>query len=284
MLDLGNKIPDYLLTNKNITRRVLFTAAFALVFINIYSPFGVNTWYEVTRFQLFVYSSGLILTGVLVVAISRFLMYRYSQKKEINYLQYGIWTFLEIVCMAAVYTLLKITVLDEHDDIILEFRKSLLITALVVMLPYVMLTLYFAWQDKSSKLEKLASGEAIAEAQNKKLIPFLDEKGVMRFSLKPADVLYLEAADNYVTIHYTHQDKIARYLIRNSLKRFEEGLSAYNLVRCHRSYMVNFDKVKIIRREKEGLLVELDYPGEIIIPVSKTYGERVMEEFVKTRE
>ncbi len=284
MLDLGNKIPDYLLTKKNLTRRVLFTAAFALVFINIYSPFGVNTWYEVTRFQLFVYSSGLILTGVLVVAISRFLMYRYSQKKEINYLQYGSWTFLEIVCMAAVYTFLKITVLNDHDDIILEFRKSLLITALVVMLPYVMLTLYFAWQDKSSKLEKLASGEAIADAHSKKLIPFLDEKGVMRFSLKPSDVLYLEAADNYVTIHYIHQDKVSKYLIRNSLKRFEENLHPYQLVRCHRSYMVNFDKVKIIRRERDGLLVELDYPGEIIIPVSKTYGEKVMEEFVKARE
>jgi len=45
--------------------------------------------------------------------------------------------------------------------------------------------------------------------------------------------------------------------------------------------MVNFDKVKIIRKDKEGLKLELDVPSVIEIPVSKTYVNSVMQTFSK---
>ena len=281
MFDLEGKIPEYLVNKQNITRQILFTAIFALVFINIYAPFGVNTWFDLTRFQLFLYSSGLILTGVLVVAISRIMMFRHSLKKSLNNLQYGIWTLVEIFSMSLVYTLLKISVLRDNEDLVVEFQQSLEITALVVLPPYLISGLFFAWQDKSRKLESLEHSSEPSANESRKLIPFKDEKGTLRFSLKPDDVLYLEAADNYVIIHYIHQQRLARYMLRNSLKKLEDALGSYDMLRCHRSYMVNFNRVKLIRREKEGLLLELDAPAEIVVPVSKTYAQRVTREFIK---
>jgi len=43
MFDWQEKIPAYLTEKSNIVRLILFTAAFALIFINLYAPFGVYT-------------------------------------------------------------------------------------------------------------------------------------------------------------------------------------------------------------------------------------------------
>lgn len=281
MLIWEKKIPEFLVFSKNIVNRILFTAAFALVFINIYAPFGVNTWYNVTKLQLLLYSSGLILTGILVMVISRIIMFRVSHKHRLSYLQYGVWEVMEIVSMALVYTLLKIFFLHEKSDLLDDFMNSLQITALVIIIPFIITILYFSWQDKTRKLETLEQLKEENPAKTAKLLPFYDEKGVMRFSMLPSNILYLEAADNYVTIYFLDKQKMSHYLIRNSLKNLEEYLAGYTFVRCHRSFIVNFDKVKLVRKEKDGLKLEIDAPVELVIPISKTYSEGVMKEFVK---
>ncbi len=282
MLIWEKKIPEFLVFKRNIVNRILFTAAFALIFINIYAPFGVNTWYNVTKLEIFIYSSGLILTGILVMVISRIIMFQVSKKRRLDYLQYGSWEIMEIVTMALVYTLLKVFFLHEKHEIVDDFIVSLQITALVVFLPYIILTLYFSWKDKAQKLENLEQLKEENDLKATKLLPFYDEKDVMRFSILPTDILYLEAADNYVTIYFLNKQKVTSYLIRNSLKKLGEYLSDYSFVRCHRSFVVNFDKVKLIRKEKDGLKLEIDAPSELVIPVSKTYSQGVLDEFVKT--
>jgi len=57
MFDIHQPIPAYLLAKSNIVRLIIFTAAFALLFINIYAPFDLQSWYKVTKWQLLVYSS-----------------------------------------------------------------------------------------------------------------------------------------------------------------------------------------------------------------------------------
>jgi DNA-binding LytR/AlgR family response regulator len=59
----------------------------------------------------------------------------------------------------------------------------------------------------------------------------------------------------------------------------EANFNGMELIRCHRSYMVNFDKVKVIRKDKDGLMLELDTLNAVDIPVSKTYVENVMKTF-----
>lgn len=57
-------IPEYIYQKKNIVRLILLTALFALVFINIYKPFSSSSWYQVSEFKFFLFSSLIILTGV----------------------------------------------------------------------------------------------------------------------------------------------------------------------------------------------------------------------------
>ena len=138
--------------------------------------------------------------------------------------------------------------------------------------------MYFSWRDKSETLEKLKSEDAPPPV-NRKMIAFYDEQGKLRLSVKHEDIVYLESADNYVSIHYQDKGKTIKFMLRNSLKNLEELLKHRNIIRTHRSYMVNFDKVKLIRKEKDGLHFELDVEEKIDLPISKTYMTEVIKSF-----
>jgi hypothetical protein len=278
MLLIEYSIPAYLTEKKNIVRHILFTALFALVFINIYAPFGVENWYKLTQLQLIFSSSLVILTGVLVVAVSLIIMYQVCRKKRISYFQYGLWIAGEIISMGMVYAILQAVILNDKRDFTFIFKSTLTTTLLVLLIPYTITWLYFSWVDKNRKLEKL-EGISLPKLSYPLMLAFHDEKGELRFSLKTQDLLYLEAADNYVVIHYSDSTKNARYLIRNSLKNMEAGLQESGVIRCHRSYMVNFERVKIIKKERDGLVIELDVPEKHSIPVSRSYVDQVMKVF-----
>ena len=274
-------IPDYLNRWGNIIRLVLFTAIFALIFINVYAPFGADSYLKLSGVRLFLYSSFVILTGMLVVVISRLMMFLYSRKKILNYWRYALWVVSEILVMAFVYCIYVKFILADERDFMIIFSASIKNTSLIILLPYTILWLFFSWQDKSARLEEMKGMETTSKKGEGSMIPFKDEKGSLRLSVHLADLLYLEAADNYVSIHYVRRNKQHHFMVRNSMKAFEEQFSDSNVIRCHRSYMVNLAKVDIIRKEKDGLHLELDTEESISLLVSKTYVKKVMEAFSK---
>jgi len=102
---------------------------------------------------------------------------------------------------------------------------------------------------------------------------------VLRLSLKHDNLLYMQASDNYVTVFYQAQDKLTRFMLRNTLRALEEEFKEEAIIRCHRSWLVNIEKVKLIRREKDGLLLELDSTPPSSVPVSRTYMHDVLAAF-----
>lgn len=279
MFNLQSPIPAYLLEKRNIIQLILFTAVFALVFINVYAPFGVDVWFNVSRWTLLLYSSIIILTGVLVVVISRIIMFKIRHRFKLKLWQYLVWVMAEVFFMGLFYTLYQILILDDT-----RFFPDLLVisvqnTALVLLLPYSVMWLYFSWSENKKKLDSINAPKE--EARLMDMVHFRDERGTLRLSVKAGMILYLEAADNYVYIHYLDGGNQVRQLLRNNLKKLEEELVKTSLVRCHRSFMVNSDKVSLIRRNKEGLMLELDLPEKLNIPVSKSYVGNVMQVFVE---
>lgn len=272
------QIPEYINKKKNIVRLVGFTALFALVFINIYKPFSSSGWYKVSEFMFFVYSSIIILTGVLVVVISRLIMYFYSKKHKISYWKYGLWVFIEIFLMSCFYTFYTL-LLNTERDIMEIFEGSIKNTTLVLLLPYIVLWFYFGWRDSVEKLAVIENPDELTFMLPGS-IAFTDEKGVLRLSLSGSDLLYIESSDNYVWIHYTVNEKLKKYLLRNTLKNLEKELENTMVTRCHRSFLVNLERVKVIRRDKDGLYIELDAPTSSDLPVSKSYQRKVSEKFL----
>lgn len=226
---LTRKIPAYHYERSNLIRLVLFTAFFDLIFINIYKPFSSLTWYPVSEFKFFLFSSLVILTGVLVVAISRVIMYYYTKKRSINYLEYGIWIVSEIFFMSLFYTIYSVS-LKKEADILEVFSESAENTTLVLLLPYAILMLYFSWRDKEQKLRMIEEnkGDAIGGAS---VISFRDEKGELRLSIKHSNLLYIESADNYVRVWYLNKGVVTKFMLRNTLKAMEEAFEGTNVLR-----------------------------------------------------
>jgi DNA-binding LytR/AlgR family response regulator len=103
----------------------------------------------------------------------------------------------------------------------------------------------------------------------------------MRLTVKREDMVMIESADNYVCVWYLNNGQIKKSMIRNTMKRVAEQLSDSCMQRCHRSYMINMDRVKILRRDKEGVFIEFGIEGVFDVPISKTYLQNITEWLMK---
>lgn len=276
---MNQKIPEYLNEKGNLIRLILYTALFALVFINIYQPFGSRNWFPVSEIIFFVFSSLVILTGVLVVVISRIIMYHYTRKHLLLLWQYIIWVVAEIVAMALFYSLFGSIILEDVRPLREIMRQSVINTSLVLLLPYATIWLYLSWKDKNKKLENLIQDDFKPEKYSDQMFNFYDEKKELKLSVKSEQVLWIDSADNYVKIHFYNKGKVSSFLIRNTLLSIENDFANTSLIRCNRSTIVNFDKVKVLRKEQDGIFLSLDLDFVQDIPVTKKYSERVLSKF-----
>ncbi|GHS98858.1 hypothetical protein FACS189421_08210 [Bacteroidia bacterium] len=274
----NQKIPSYIYNKQNIVYLILSTAFFALVFINLYKPFNFASRYHVSDFKFFVFSSLVILTGVLVVVISRIIMYYRGKKKAITVGNYALWVILEIFFMALFYTVYTIY-LNPQREYLDVFRESAMNTALVLLLPYAIIHLYIIYRENKRRLEQIEENAPTETATPQKICSFYDEKNELRFSVHRSNLLYIESADNYVNIWYLNKGALAHFMLRNSMKVLEEPLAETNILRCHRSYMVNFEQINVIRRQKDGIYVEFGIKDVPDIPISKKYSEKVIQFF-----
>ncbi|MBP5588982.1 MAG: LytTR family transcriptional regulator [Bacteroidales bacterium] len=280
-MDLNKPIPGYLIEKKNIVSLVVFTAAFAILFINIYSPFEINSWKIETKLTLLTFSSLITLVGVLIVVFSRVMMYYIYRNKSLQLWKYLIWIFCEIACMALTYSIFVHFFLKDPRDFAEILQLNLRNASLILLLPYAISWLYFAWKDKDEQIERLTENQSLSGSTGANMIAFYDEKQELRLSVKKESLLYLESAENYISICYINKNKISKYLIRNTLKKMEEQFANTSIMRCHRSYMVNLDNVKVVRKENDALFLELDSPTPLDIPVSRSYISPIMQAFSK---
>lgn len=88
------------------------------------------------------------------------------------------------------------------------------------------------------------------------------------------ELLFVRAEGNYVEI-YTSLNSNRAHLLRSTLSSIEDTLQFYpQLIRSHRSYIVNIEKVEGIQGNAQGLRLVLG-PDDLKIPVSRTYLQTV---------
>ncbi|MBQ5714870.1 MAG: LytTR family transcriptional regulator [Alistipes sp.] len=264
---------------------IIFVPIFALLFITIYRPFnfehidedtGLLTWLNISREVLVqLITLGFIFVGMAVVAVSRWIMGVYTRKRELSYMQYISWVAFEILIMALIFTIAALFT-DTPKPVTTLFYNSLVKTILILLIPYVMCYIYFIWQERVAQLrlirERLAEDETALQAA---YVQIYDEKGEMRLSVRREHLFLLESADNYVCVWYINNNSPKKVLVRNTLTKVAKQLESTHIQRCHRSYIINLDLIKVMRREKEGIFVEFGVEGVPDVPISKTYVENI---------
>ena len=211
-------------------------------------------------------------------------MYFISKKMTMNYLRYSLWLFLEIILIGVFHAILSIVFIkmDEYSEVFL-ITKSIMITLLALGVPYVTTAMWIIIKEMRNTLlvtdsnEVASDGEAIA--QNIDIINIADNKGVLKLSVKLDNLYYIKAEDNYTIIYYTRNGMLYRYMIRCKIQTIEDNFKNTPLMRCHRTYIVNSQKIKVLRHESDGFYIDLDFEGVDPIPVSKTYTSTVVSYF-----
>ena len=276
-------IPSFIYKRSNQIAMIIFVPIFALLFITIYRPFnfehidedtGLLTWLNISREVLVqLITLGFIFVGMAVVAVSRWIMGVYTRKRELSYMQYISWVAFEILIMALIFTIAALFT-DTPKPVTTLFYNSLVKTILILLIPYVMCYIYFIWQERVAQLrhirERLAEDETALQAA---YVQIYDEKGEMRLSVRREHLFLLESADNYVCVWYINNNSPKKVLVRNTLTKVAKQLESTHIQRCHRSYIINLDLIKVMRREKEGIFVEFGVEGVPDVPISKTYVE-----------
>lgn len=284
---MNKTIPDYIMNRSNIIKMLIFITFFSLLFINIYTPFEYAEWFNTNnRTEQFIYSGIAIIGGVIILILSRFLMHFVHKKAKLTVLQYSGWLIAEMILIAFAYTFFNKYILKDNREFMDILPRALLFVPMLLFIPYLVSYLYLTLKDKDIMIRNLLAGKHYKKLKEnelteepKDIVHFKDEKGTLRLLVKLSNLFYIESADNYVNIYYLNKSKVSRFILRNSLKNIEESLTEFGLIRCHRSFIVNIEKVKVLRKEKEGLFIDLGQEDIIDIPVSKTYSDKIMELF-----
>lgn len=172
----------------------------------------------------------------------------------------------------------NILFVDYHSiDYLVWFKKSIKIILIfeILLWPLAMfLTHYFKIAPISFKLKE----RALEDVYNKK------SKGVLEFTLTSTskafkrrylrifldDLILIKSCDNYIEVFYEEDDTIQSNLIRSTISSVNDMTRNYpNLMQCHRSYLVNIDKIDSVKGNSRGYLLTLK--GDLRnIPVSRS--------------
>ena len=286
----GNKeLPSYLLEKNNVVRMILFTTVYSLVFINIFRPFNSETWIPNNNStNYFMYSSLMVLVGMVVVSISRIIMGLVVKKVQLTFPDYVLWLVSDAVVVSLFYVFIAYKVgfidnfLQDHPEmttweaIYNIFWKSTANTVWMLLIPYTIALLFLDNQHIKSKLKEIGD-----RGGDNSIVHLKDEKGEIRLSINIENILYAESADNYVTVKYINNDKIVDFLLRTNLKKLSDDLRDTPIQRCHRSFMINLLHVTSLKKDQTEFVIQFDTTSIKDITVSKSYQDSIMEAFTK---
>lgn len=94
-------------------------------------------------------------------------------------------------------------------------------------------------------------------------------------TLQPDELLYIESSDNYCTVVYLKNGQPVKPLLRSSLSRLEGQIDRADVVRCHRSFVVNLDRVEKVTGNAQGYKLHL-LGGQFQIPVARKYNDSLV--------
>lgn len=289
-MSLYDRLPEYMLGKFQLISTVVFTALFSLVLLLLSLPFTNNVWFGLSLMELFLVTLIFFVLSVLVVSLSKRLMYALKDRMMMTFLTYILWCFAEVVLIASLYTLSTVEGgrlgILKTGDLPVErlFAGSVLYLSLSLGIPYVIAGLYFAVNDKNNTIRLLNFGNVVSDLEpgpnRERMITLTDNNGLIKLSVSLSNLLFMESDDNYLKVWYQNsKGELKQYMLRCKLKTVEDSFAGSELVRCHRKYIVNITKVRLMTRDRGGYMLDLDEEEIDPIPVSRTYEETVLSKF-----
>ena len=260
------KIPDSLLSVPAMLLHIIGLPVFFLSFVLLYQSQWMIDFLSMGIGDNRLVFNALMLMCILigVLCASRIPMTACRQWLRLTWLQYVLWSAAELI-VAACFMALYMALMYGDYGYFPALGQCLIIAVATLSYPYVMLNAIFC-----------AAKPDQAEAAEENLIRFADSTGRLKLVIADDVLLYIEAQENYVNIHYMEGERTREYSLRQSMRNIETLMEKHGIVRCQRSYFVNPRHVTVLRRDKEGIIqAELDINGSRSVPVSPKYYEQL---------
>ncbi len=257
-----NKLPSIMTALRSNLVFILAVPLFWLCFILLYKPFGIIQLLGMGEDMLHFNTTIImcILLGVMI--ISRVLLMAIHRTLKLDWWKFFLWEASELLLMS-LFMALYLTLMYHGAYTYFSMVGQCLFSLLIICIyPYVIFNLAFAYR---GKLEE-------DTFYDDSLMRFLDSTQKLKLMIASSAVLYVEADENYVHIRYMEGEKQKDYPLRASMKSLEKLMQKHGLIRCQRSYYINPQHIKVLRRDKEGMIsAELDVANQKPIPVSPKY-------------
>lgn len=277
-------------------RKAALIGLFVGLFLLIFQPFGLNGW-ETNHKAIKILGFGLVtfvITVINCVALPKALPQLFSETR---------WTvgreiilvMANILAIALGNRLYVAWLLQVKEISSVSWGGIVLVTFLIAFFPVVGLVLvsYITQLKKYSNAAAtlpihptVAPSAPSAEASASVGTPTLpapttvtlvadNEKDTLTFLA--ADLLYIESSDNYCTVFHLKNAQPVKPLLRSSLSRLEKQISNGHIVRCHRSFVVNLNRVERVTGNAQGYKLHL-CDGQFVVPVARQYNETLIAE------
>lgn len=250
-------------------RYVVLLPVFFVAFCALYDPFGMKAYYQVGGLGCGFHFILLTVILAAVLALTRLVFCAVGRRTEFRWWQEAVWCLGEafvFAFFAALYTTLFYAGRYNYFAVL---SRCLEFSCLVLVYPYLFLALIRIIREKEAELN---AGPAETR------IKFYDEHKRLKLTIDPAAVICIRADANYVIIRYMDNGRVKDFMLRASMKSVEGTVAPHGLVRCHRSYFVNPGYVKLLSKNREGMIsAELLLPDTESIPVSKQYYKELSE-------
>lgn len=295
-----SEVPKFLVSRRYISVVIAFIVLFSVLFLALYKPFSLAIWFTTTDVLQFSLTLLFYVAAIVILILSRYIMYLMQDRVEITTVTYLWWIMGENLAISLLYTLLTVNFFPMEGVATPTIAvRALLCVTLILAIPNGVISLYAAYRSKCEELvatqyqlqrlgdeyrllEKSREQElrvaAISQPQvsqehGPKMVNLYDNSGTLRLTINIDSLYYLESEDNYIKVYYKHNDKIASYMLRCRTRTVEQSLEGTCMVRCHRSYIVNINKVRVLEEERRLHFVSLDDDSIRRIPVSRSYYE-----------
>lgn len=275
-MNLRNQIPEFLTEKKFLYWTVIFITVFSFLFINIYKPFSTTTWFSFNNERQLLSMIFFYLVAVLFLFFSKNVLFEIQQKKPFTYFTLAAYILSEILIISVFYVAFTKLASNSQIRIVPIFIKAFICITLILIIPYTISFLYGTIKG----LKKALNDKENNKSTGPHFINIRDLKGKIKLSVTSNSLLYVTSEDNYVKIIYEHLGNVESIMLRTTTKNLEENFGA-ELVRCHRSYMVNITRVKLFNNDRENMYIVLDNEKVNPIPVSRSYREIVENSLVQ---
>ena len=109
------------------------------------------------------------------------------------------------------------------------------------------------------------------------MVFFASEYMKDKLAIAADSILLIRSANNYIEVFWKEGDTVNNKMLRSSLSKTCDLLIDYkNLFKCHRSYIINVERIVKIEGNYQGYKVNLS-DIDFSIPVSQSYKSRLQE-------